>query len=64
MGLRYERAAVDFWTDVVAKAGAAAEAKPQPQPTCGWPPAFTGLRPEQKSKDLIPHSMGRGEVPG
>ncbi len=23
MGLRYERAAVDFWTDVVAKAGAA-----------------------------------------
>ena len=26
MGLRYERAAVDFWTDVVAKAGA--DAKP------------------------------------
>jgi hypothetical protein len=24
MGLRYESAAVDFWTDVVAKAGAAA----------------------------------------
>ena len=28
MGLLYERAAVDFWTDVVAKARAAAEAKP------------------------------------
>ena len=28
VGLRYESAAVDFWTDVVAKAGAAAEAKP------------------------------------
>ena len=28
MGLRYESGAVDFWTDVVAKAGAAAEAKP------------------------------------
>jgi DNA-binding PadR family transcriptional regulator len=28
MGLRYESAAVDFWTDVLAKAGAAAEAKP------------------------------------
>jgi hypothetical protein len=27
MGLRYESAAVDFWTDVVAKAAAAA-AKP------------------------------------
>ena len=28
MGLRYESAAVEFWTDVVAKAGAAAEAQP------------------------------------
>jgi PadR family transcriptional regulator, regulatory protein AphA len=28
MGLRYEEAAVDFWTDVVAKAGATTEAKP------------------------------------
>ena len=28
MGLRYESGAVDFWTDVVAKAGEAAEAKP------------------------------------
>jgi len=27
MGLRYEGAAVDFWTDVVAKAGASAEGK-------------------------------------
>jgi hypothetical protein len=27
MGLRYEGAAVDFWTDVVAKAGAAAREK-------------------------------------
>ena len=27
MGLRYECAAVDFWTDVVAKAGASAEGK-------------------------------------
>lgn len=27
MGLRYEAAAVDFWTDVVAKAGAAAREK-------------------------------------
>jgi len=27
MGLRYEDAAVDFWTDVVAKAGAAARKK-------------------------------------
>jgi len=28
MGLRYESAAVDFWTDVLAKAEAAAEASP------------------------------------
>ena len=28
MGLRYESGAVEFWTDVVAKAGAAADAKP------------------------------------
>src|SRR6185436_4266168 len=28
MGLRYETGAVDFWTDVAAKAGAAAETKP------------------------------------
>jgi hypothetical protein len=28
MGLRYESVAIGFWTDVVAKAGAAAEAKP------------------------------------
>jgi PadR family transcriptional regulator AphA len=28
MGLRYESGAVDFWNDVVAKAGAAADAKP------------------------------------
>jgi DNA-binding PadR family transcriptional regulator len=28
MGLRYEEAAVAFWTDVVAKAGATTEAKP------------------------------------
>jgi DNA-binding PadR family transcriptional regulator len=28
MGLRYEQAAVDFWTDVVSKAGAATRAKP------------------------------------
>ena len=27
MGLRYEGAAVDFWTDVVAKAGPAAREK-------------------------------------
>ena len=27
MGLLYERAAVEFWTDVVAKAGASAEGK-------------------------------------
>jgi DNA-binding PadR family transcriptional regulator len=29
MGLRYESAAVDFWTDVVAKAGAPASPKPR-----------------------------------
>jgi hypothetical protein len=28
MGLRYESEAVEFWADVVAKAGASAEAKP------------------------------------
>jgi hypothetical protein len=28
MGLRYESGAVEFWTDVLAKAGAVAEAKP------------------------------------
>jgi hypothetical protein len=27
MGLRYEGAAVDFWTDVIAKAGGAAGQK-------------------------------------